>query len=150
MQIPSDIRAYQARCPSYVGPRGPWLEHLVEDAGMSYEEAMETLSHYEALPVTRADGVHIGTILKRNKEVHFCFFREHRSHRNMTRDILDRHLLPVLKSNGFLVTKVASEEAEGERFVKKLGFEFLGSTIDGFKTFIMNKIRYPGQKHAHI
>jgi hypothetical protein len=150
MQIPSDIRTYQARRAAYTGPRGPWLEYMVEDVDMSIEEAVDMLGPYELIPVKDGAGQHIGTVLKRNKEVHFAFYRKYRMRRLITRELIDTYLAPMLRKNGYLVTKVADDEHESERFIVKLGFELIGSTMGGFRTFILNEIRYPGQKHEHI
>jgi len=142
MFIPSDIRCYNARAQRYTGPRGPWLEHLVEDEGMTYEEAMETLSHWQCIPFIDEKHGHMATLIKQNREVHFAIYRRfrHRSHVNVGR--IKSFLQPLLDENIFLVTKVGKEESC--RFIEHLGFQELGTTMDGeIRTYILNEIKYP-------
>lgn len=144
MQVPADIRTYQARAARYTGPRGPWLEHLVEDENLSYEEAMEALGNWELIPYIDEKHGHMATLLKRNKEVHFAIFRKyrHKGHVNMRR--IKEFLEPLLNEEIFLVTKVGRDE--DARFIERLGFQRLGSTIDGeIQTYILNEL---GPQHA--
>jgi hypothetical protein len=140
MQVPADIRTYQARAPRYTGTRGPWLEHLVEDENLSYEEAMAALNDWQLIPYIDPEHGHMATLLKRNKEVHFAIFRKyrHKGHVNMRR--IREFLEPILNEEIFLVTKVGRDE--DARFIERLGFQQLGSTIDGsIQTYILNELR---------
>jgi hypothetical protein len=140
MQVPSDIRIYQARAPRYTGVRGPWLEHLVEDENLSYEDAMAALGDWQLIPYIDPKHGHMATLLKRNKEVHFAIVRKfrHKGHVNMRR--IREFLEPILNEEIFLVTKVGRDE--DARFIERLGFQTLGSTIDGsIKTYILNELR---------
>ena len=149
MQIPSDVRTYQARSNLYRGSRGPWLEHLVEDEGMTYDEAMEALKDWEIIPIIDERNGHMATVIKRNREVHLAIYRRFR-HRNAVnaRRIKD-FLQPLLEKNIFLVTKVGKDESA--RFIEHLGFQELGATMDGsVRTYILNEIKWPGKNHEHI
>lgn len=149
MLIPSDVRTYQARSRLYTGVRGPWLEHLVEDEGLSYEEAMEALNNWEHIPIIDERNGHMATVLKRNREVHLAIYRRfrHRNAVNLRR--IREHLQPMLDKNVFLVTKVGKEESS--RFIEHLGFQELGATMDGnIRTYILNEIKYPRAHHEHI
>lgn len=149
MQIPSDVRTYQARSNLYTGPRGPWLEHLVEDEGLTYDEAMEALKDWEIIPIIDERNGHMATVIKRNREVHLAIYRRFR-HRNAVnaRRIRD-YLQPMLEKNVFLVTKVGKDESA--RFIEHLGFQELGATMDGsVRTYILNEIKWPGKNHEHI
>lgn len=147
MQVPSDVRSYQARAPRYEGTRGPWLEHLVEDEGMSYEEAMAALSQWELIPYIDEKQGHMATLLKKNKEVHFAIFRKYRHKGNVSLRRIREFLQPLLNENIFLVTKVGRDE--DARFIEHLGFQLLGSTIDGnIQTYILNELRHTRDHHA--
>jgi len=148
MQIPSDIRTYQARSASYTGDRGPWLEHMIEDCGCTREEAMGYLAPYEAIPYIDGKRGHMATLIKRNKEVHFAIYRRFRHRSNVTVLRIRGFLQPILDKEHFLVTKVAPDE--DDRFIRHLGFEQLGVTIEGMRTFILNEIKYPRAHHAHL
>ena len=131
----------------YVGPRGPWLEHLVEDEGLSYEDAMRELSAWECVPYIDEKRGHMATLIKRNKEVHFAIFRRYRGRSHVTSKRIAEFLQPLLDANKFLVTKV--EKDESATFIEHLGFERLGTTLDGkLTTYILNTIRHPGARHA--
>ena len=147
MHIPADVRTYQARARLYTGDRGPWLEHMVEDCGLSLEEAGAALADYETIPVMDDARGHMATILKRNKEIHLAVFRKFRHRNQVTVEKLTQYLKPLLDKNHFLVTKVASDE--DSRFIERLGFEQLGSTMDGTRTYILNEIKYPRAHHEH-
>ena len=147
MHIPSDVRTYQARQARYTGPRGPWLEHLVEDEGLTYEDAMRELTGWECVPYVDPVRGHMATLIKRNKEVHFAIYRKYRGRSHVTSKRIAEFLQPLLDDNIFLVTKVAKDESA--TFIEHLGFERLGSTIDGnVTTYILNTLRYPGVHHA--
>ena len=149
MQTPSDVRCYQARNNLYRGSRGPWLEHLVEDEGLTYEEAMEALKDWEIIPYIDEKRGHMATLIKRNREVHFAIYRRHRARGNVTTKRIKDFLQPLLEKNVFLVTKVGKDESA--RFIERLGFQELGATMDGsVRTYILNEIKWPGKNHEHI
>lgn len=142
MFVPADVRCYNARANLYQGPRGPWLEHLVEDEGMTYEEAMAALADWECLPFTDPVHGHMATLIKRNREVHFAIYRRFRHKAQVTSRRIAEFLQPLLDKNIFLVTKVA--DGESSRFIEHLGFQELGTTMDGsVRTYILNAIKYP-------
>lgn len=142
MRVPADVQAYRARANHYVNARGPWLEHLVEDEGLTFEQALEALTGWEFLPYIDVRHGHIATLIKRNKEVHFAFYRKFRGRGLVNRKRLAEFLQPILDKEVFLVTKIAP--GEDARFIAHLGFEELGVTITGITTYILNEIRYPG------
>jgi hypothetical protein len=147
--IPSDVRTYQARSRLYTGVRGPWLEHLVEDEGLTYEEAMEALVGWEHIPFIDEKNGHMATVLKRNREVHIAIYRRFRHRNAVSARRIKEFLQPMLEKNIFLVTKVGKDESA--RFIEHLGFQELGSTMDGtVRTYILNEIKLPGKKHEHI
>lgn len=149
MFVPADVRCYNARAPRYTGVRGPWLEHLVEDEGLTYEEAMEALKDWEIIPYIDEKRGHMATLIKRNREVHFAIYRRHRARGNVTTKRIKDFLQPLLEKNVFLVTKVGKEESA--RFIEHLGFQELGATMDGsIRTYILNEIKWPGKNHEHI
>ncbi len=148
MQAPADIRIHQAQAPLFTGPRGPWLEHLVQDEGVSMETAFEILAPWEMLPVVDEKRGHMATIIKRNKEVHLAVFRRFRNRAQVSVRRLTEILKPLLDKEVFLVTKVGKDE--DSRFLERLGFEPLGVTMDGLiRTFILNEIRMP-RTNTHI
>ena len=147
MRIPADVRTFQARANLYQGDRGPWLEHMVEDCGCSIEEASMLLADYEMIPVKDESRGHMATIIKRNKEIHLAVYRKFRRRNQVTVEKLTQYLKPLLDKNLFLVTKVAADE--DSRFIERVGFEKLGSTMDGMKTYILNEIKYPRAHHEH-
>ena len=149
MQVPSDVRTYQARSRLYTGVRGPWLEHLVEDEGLSYAEALAALNNWEYIPIIDERNGHMATVLKRNREVHLAIYRRFRHRNAVTSRRIREHLQPLLEKNVFLVTKVGKEESA--RFIEHLGFQELGATMDGnIRTYILNEIKYPRAHHEHI
>lgn len=142
MRVPADVQTYNARTRHYSGPRGPWLEHLIEDEGLTLEVAMQLLDQFEMIPYIDPVHGHMATLIKKNKEVHFAAYRKFRHRSYITPDRLASFFQPVLDKEVFLVTKVASNE--DRRFIKRLGFQELGVTLDGeIQTFILNAIRYP-------
>lgn len=146
MQVPSDVRSYQARVTRYTGDRGPWLEHLVEDENLTYEEAMSALVGWEMIPYIEG-GEHMATLLKKNKEVHFAIFRKHRHKGRVNMRRIKEFLEPLLNEEIFLVTKVGRDE--DARFIERLGFQPLGSTINGeIHTYILNELKYVRDHHA--
>mgnify|MGYP006373976971 FL=1 len=143
MFVPADVRCYNARAPRYTGVRGPWLEHLVEDEGMTYEEAMVALADWECIPFVDPAHGHMATLIKRNREVHFAIYRRFRHKAQVTSRRIAEFLQPLLDKNIFLVTKVGKDESA--RFIEHLGFQELGTTMDGsIRTYILNAIKYPG------
>lgn len=142
MQAPSDIKCYQARANRYTGDRGPWLEHLVEDEGLSFEEASHVLGYWECIPYIDPIYGHMATLLKRNKEVHFAGYRRFRRKGYITPERIRSFFQPILDREVYLVTKLGRDEPRA--FIEHLGFQQLGSTIDGTTTFILNEIKYPG------
>jgi len=144
MQVPSDIKTYQARARNYTGDRGPWLEHLIEDEGLTHEQAVEMLSHWEIIPYIDSEHGHMATLLKRNKEVHLAAFRRFRKKGYINVARLAEFFQPILDKEVFLVTKLAGNESS--TFIEHLGFEQLGVTMSGFRTFILNEIKYPEVK----
>lgn len=142
MRVPADVRTYQARANRYTGLRGPWLEHLVEDMGLTFEQATQALDGWELIPYIDDKHGHMATLIKRNKEVHFAGYRRFRGRSHINQRTLAKFLQPILDKEVFLVTKVFS--GEDTRFITHLGFQPLGVTLDGnFQTFILNDIRYP-------
>ena len=140
----SDTAKYTQRAKHYEGPMGPWLEHLVEDEALSLGMAREALICWEALPFIDPEYGHMATLIKRNKEVHFAAFRRFRRKGHISARRISSFLQPILNKEVFLVTKVASDESS--TFIERLGFEELGTTMDGVRTFILNRIRYTGAK----
>ena len=144
MQLTGDILRFQQRAKHFEGPLGPWLEHLVEDEGLSLGDARNVLMGWQALPYMDDRRGHMATLIKRNKEVHFAIFRKYRRVAQVSSKRIASFLQPLLDKEVFLVTKVAPDE--DDRFIKHLGFEELGVTMGGVRTFILNSIRYPGVK----
>ena len=141
MRVPADVQTYNARKPRYSGVRGPWLEHLVEDEGVAVANAMHALDQWELLPYIDEKHGHMATLLKKNKEVHIAAYRCFRKHGHVTGRRLAEFFKPILDAEVFLVTKLAADE--DSRFIEHLGFEPLGVTIDGVRTFILNEIKFP-------
>ena len=142
MRIPADIQTYNARTRHYTGDQGPWLEHLVEDEGLSLDVARQALVQFECIPYVDPEHGHMATLIKKNKEVHFAAYRRFRHRSFITPERIAAFFQPVLDKEIFLVTKVAKDESD--RFIRHLGFEPLGVTLDGeIKTYILNDIRYP-------
>lgn len=139
---PADVLQYRRRAASYTGDFGPWLEHLVEDEGLSLGEARAALDGFTAIPYVDAEFGHMATLIKKNKEVHFAAYRKFRHRSFITPKRIAEFFQPILDSEVFLVTKVSNNESAA--FIRHLGFEELGVTLDGnFKTYILNEIRYP-------
>lgn len=148
MRAPSDVRTYQARATHYTGPRGPWLEHMVEDCGCTMDEAVGFLSPYECIPLIDEKKGHMATVIKHNKEIHIAIYRRWRNRAQVNRARIAKFLQPMLDKEHFLVTKVGKDE--DCRFIRHLGFQPLGVTIEGLRTFILNEIKYPRPHHEHI
>lgn len=148
MQTPADVRTFQARSRHYAGVRGPWLEHMVEDCGCTLEEATGFLVPYECIPLIDEKKGHMATVIKRNKEIHIAIYRRWRHKAQVNRERINKFLQPLLDKEKFLITKVSP--GDDDRFIRHLGFEPLGVTIEGLRTFILNEIKYPRSHHAHI
>lgn len=144
MRTPPDIILYRTRAKHYAGDSGPWLEHLVEDEGLELEKAREVLVNWERIPYIDPAHGHMATLLKRNKEVHFAGYRRFRKRGYITPERLRDFFQPILEKEVFLVTKLA--DGESAKFIEHLGFQQLGVTMDGFRTFILNEIKYPEVK----
>ena len=141
MRVPADVQTYNARKPRHAGVRGPWLEHLVEDEGMDIAQAMSALDSWELLPYIDEQHGHMATLLKKNKEVHIAAYRRFRKRGHVNARRIAEFFKPILDAEVFLVTKLAP--SEDSRFIEHLGFETLGVTIDGVRTFILNEIKFP-------
>ena len=144
MKIPADVLTYRNRNRHYTGDLGPWLEHLVEDEGMSLGQAREVLASWEKLPYIDPEHGHMATLLKNKKEVHFAAYRRFRKHGHINTARLTGFLQPILDKEVFLVTKLAPDEPSA--FIEHLGFQQLGVSMDGYRTFILNAIKYPEAK----
>jgi hypothetical protein len=119
-----------------MNPAMPWIEHLMEDEGLSYEDARSMLDGFEMIPYVE-DGVHMATLLKMNSEVHFSIFKTFRG-KNITRRRLKEFLLPILKREGFLTTKLHKDEPS--RFIEKLGFVKVGESLS-HNIYMMNELK---------
>ena len=120
-----------------MNPAMPWIEHLMQDEGLSYEAALEMLEGYEFIPYVE-NGEHMATLLKRNAEVHFAGFKQYRGKGYITRRRLREFLEPILKREGFLTTKLA--DGEPDTFIKKLGFVEMARFGDK-RVFMLTAIR---------
>lgn len=120
-----------------MNPAMPWIEHLMQDEGLSYEAAREMLEGYEFIPYVE-NGEHMATLLKKNAEVHFAGFKQYRGKGYITRRRLREFLEPILKREGFLTTKLA--DGEPDVFIKKLGFVEMGRFGDK-RVFMLTAIR---------
>ena len=147
MRTPADVRIYQARANLYQGDRGPWLEHMVEDCNCTIDEAAQLLADYEMIPVIDATRGHMATIIKRNAEIHLAIFRKFRHKNQVTVEKLKQYMQPLLDKGGFLVTKI--EAGADPRFIERLGFVKMGSTMDGVTSYILTEIEYPRAHHEH-
>lgn len=116
----------------------------MEDEGMTLEQALQALTRFECIPYTCEKHGHVATLIKRNKEVHFAIYRRHRRHVLISAKRIAEFLQPILDKEVFLVTKLG--KGDDATFIERLGFQRLGSTIDGIQTYILNNIKYPGAK----
>jgi len=133
---------------SFSGPRGPWLEHLIEDEGLTMQQAVIVMKPFELIPIIDPVQGHMGTLAKLKKEVHLAVYRKHRAKAQCTRDRVRQTLQPLLDKEVFLVTKV--DKPADARFVQRLGFQRLGGTIGGITTFILNDLAGHGESHAQL
>ena len=119
--------------------RGPWIEHLMQDEGLSYPDASKMLEGWDLIPCI-FKGEHMATLLKKGAEVHFAIYKQYQK-RYMTARRLRAFLLPVLESEGFLTTKLSADD-KTERFITRLGFVEMGmDPITQMKTYIMTEIK---------
>ena len=139
MLAPADIRTYQARITYYSGDAGPWYEHLVEDEGLTLAEARDVISNFELYPCVVEGVGHVATIIKRNKEIHIAIYRRFRGKNHVTRAWLRRMLEPMMQKECVLCTKFGP--GEDSSFAERVGFEQVGVTIDGVRTFLMTRFR---------
>ena len=116
--------------------RGPWIEHLTEDEGLTYPQACDYLDPYECVPYVENDE-HMATLLKNKAEVHFCIYRKYRRKGYVTLRRIREFLLPLLEREGFLITKLG--HGEPERFIRRLGFEQIGATAS-HRIYMLNTI----------
>ena len=124
---------------------GPWIEHLTCDEHLTRRQAEEMLEGWDLIPFIE-DDVHMATIIKRGAEVHFAAYAQYRSKGNITARRLRAFLLPILKEEGFLVTKLGKHDTT-ERFITRLGFVEMGVDQAGTRTFILTDIK-PLEKQA--
>lgn len=122
--------------------RGPWIEHLMQDEGLSYPDAAKQLEGYEAIPFVE-NGEHMATLIKKNAEVHFAAYRQYRGKGSINARRLRAFLLPILEAEGFLVTKVSKEE--NDVFIRRLGFGQIGETQTGMRIYMLNEIKFLGE-----
>lgn len=139
-QMPSDVSAAQAvAAVHFRGPKGPWMEHLMQDEGLGAEQAHELLSHFEILPCDAPNIGHAATVIRRGNEIHLAVYRKYRKKGLVTRSALARVLTPLLEKHGWLVTRFGP--GEDSSFAEKVGFIQLSATIDGTRTFILTHLR---------
>lgn len=116
----------------------PWIEHLMEDEGLSYPAARRLFDQYpEAIPVV-IEGVHVGTFIKNNAEIHFALFKEFRGHRIVSRKNLRAYLKPMLDKECFLTTKLG--EKDDDSFIRRLGFNQIGTSSSGQRIYMLLEI----------
>ena len=118
---------------------GPWIEHLTCDEHLTRRQAEEMLEGWDLIPFIE-DDVHMATIIKRGAEVHFAAYAQYRSKGNITARRLRAFLLPILESEGFLVTKLGAKDTATTRFIERLGFVEMGEDLAGTKTYMMTEI----------
>lgn len=150
MLIPASVRIFNANAPLLKGDAGPWIEHLTQDENLSVAEARDVLRNYEVIPYVDPKHGHMGTFIKRNKEIHFALYRRFRRPKAEAAQRMREFLQGILEREVFLVTKVAKDD--DARFIEHLGFEPLGVTMDGaLRTYILNDIkamkRHPHEHH---
>lgn len=126
--------------------RGPWIEHLMEDEGMTYPQAAEYLARYECIPYVE-NGEHMATLLKLNAEVHFAAYRRYRHKAYISARRLRAFLLPILDAQGFLTTKLGP--GDDERFIRKLGFEQIGTSTSGQRIYMITEIKCIRSQACH-
>jgi hypothetical protein len=120
-----------------MNPAMPWIEHLMQDEGLTYAQAREMLEGYECVPYVE-NGEHMATLIKKNAEVHFAGFKQYRGKGYITRRRLREFLQPILDKEGFLTTKLA--EGEPDKFITKLGFVEVGRSTS-HRVFMLTSIK---------
>lgn len=123
------------------GPMGPWIEHLMDDEGFSYEEARAGCLKWEMIPYVDPVHGHMATLAKRNKEVHFAIFKKFRGRAYVNMRRIKEFLQPILEKEVFLVTKI--DDQKDAKFLEHLGFEQLSIANDEITCYILNNIKYP-------
>ena len=116
-----------------------WIEHLMQDEGLSYPQARELLEGYEAIQYVE-NGEHLATLIKKNAEVHFAGFKQYRGKGFVTRRRLREFLLPILEKEGFLITKIGANDSD--KFITRIGFVEIGKSQAGQRIFMLTSIRY--------
>ena len=122
-----------------------WIDHLVEEEGLSEKEALSLLDGYEAIQYVD-DGIHMATLIKKNAEVHFVIAPEFRASGQITRRRMREFLLPVLEKEKFLFTKLSKDERGTELFITRIGFKPLGYIGADIRTYILTDIKPLGEK----
>jgi hypothetical protein len=122
-----------------MNPAMPWIEHLMQDEGLSYPQAKELLEGYEMVPYVE-DDIHKATLIKKNAEVHFAIFKQFRGRGEITRRKIREFLQPILAGEGFLVTKISEDDSD--TFITRLGFVKVGSTQAGQRIYMLTCIRF--------
>ena len=117
--------------------RGPWIEHLMQDEGLSYLQASEMLEGWEFVPCVYEDR-HMATILKKGAEIHLAIYKQYRKH-YMTARRLRAFLSPLLEQEHFLTTKLGRDD-HTESFIERLGFIEMGQDFQGTRTYILTDI----------
>lgn len=120
-----------------MNPRMPWIEHLMQDEGLSYRDAVAMLEGWECLPYVE-DGEHMATLIKRGAEVHFAAFHQYRGRGYINRTRLRRFLQPILDQEGFLTTKLSPDEPDV--FIRRLGFAEIGRS-ESHRIYMLNEIK---------
>lgn len=123
--------------------RGPWIEHLMQDEGLSYPQACDYLDGYEFIPYVENDE-HMASLAKKGAEVHFAIYKQYRG-RHISRRRLKQFFLPILQKEGFLVTKLAKNEPED--FIVRLGFGQIGES-PSHRIYMINDITLLEKRHV--
>jgi hypothetical protein len=144
--VAAEMARYNIERHRRIGVDGPWIEHLMDDEGLSYEQARELLLAWERIPINDPVLGHMATILKRNKEIHLAIFKRFRAKAQVSRKRILEHLQPLLDREIFLVTKI--DKPEDARFIERLGFEDISLADDGVRCYILNEIQHPKVCHA--
>ena len=144
--LAAEMQRYNVEKHRRSGSLGPWIEHLLDDEGLSYEQAKLLLSNWEPIPIIDAKRGHMGTIIKKNREIHLAIYKRFRRRGQVTSRRIAEILQPMLDSNVFLVTKI--DKIEDADFIERLGFQEIGVDQAGSKCYILNAIKYPEVRHA--
>lgn len=97
---------------------------------MILQEAERLLPGWEFQTIER-NGVHAGWVCIKGAEIH-CARDESFKGRWLTRQTIEKMMLPILKKHGYVLTKVRTSNALGHEFVTRLGFKKVGT--DGTNT----------------